>query len=318
MKKLRLAYFGTPDFAVPVLDLLHSHPYVEVALVVSMPDRKAGRGQKLQKPPVAQFAQENKIPLLQTPNINKESEFIKYIKDNQIDLVVVLAFAQFLGTPILEAPKLGCFNIHTSLLPSYRGAAPIQHALLNGDSSTGVSIQKMVKKMDAGDVVLSDEVSISNTETLNQLYTRLKYQAALSANAFIENVLKDNLSFKPQDETKVTFAPTLKREDGLLDFSNMMTSDIKNKVRAFNPWPGTYCFLGKKRLKVFSLEDHPKQLKAGETCIETNELLVGCLDSTLRLKEVQLEGKKRSPDIDLINGYKNNKESITINSEGFQ
>ena len=250
MKKLRLAYFGTPDFAVPVLDLLHSHPHVEVALVVSMPDRKAGRGQKLQKPPVAQFAQDNKIPLLQTPNINKEPEFIKSIKDNQIDLVIVLAFAQFLGTPILEAPKLGCFNIHTSLLPSYRGAAPIQHALLNGDSNTGVSIQKMVKKMDAGDIVLSDEVSISNTETLNQLYTRLKYQAALSANSFIEYVLKGDLSFKPQDETKVTFAPTLKREDGLLDFSNMRTSDIKNKVRAFNPWPGTYCFLGKKRLRI--------------------------------------------------------------------
>ena len=103
-------------------------------------------------------------------------------------------------------------------------------------------------------------------------------------------------------------------------FSNKSKSDyyIKNKVRAFNPWPGTYCFLGKKRLKIFSLENHPKQLKAGETCIETNELLVGCLDSTLRLKEVQLEGKKRGPDIDLINGYKNNKESITINPEGVQ
>jgi methionyl-tRNA formyltransferase len=313
MKKLKLAFFGTPDFAVPVLELLHNHPRIELLKVVSMPDRKAGRGQKLQTPPVAQFAKENKIPLTQTLNINKEEEVIQSFHDNKIDIVLVLAFAQFLGKKLLETPLLGCFNIHTSLLPLYRGAAPIQHALLNGDSKTGVTIQKMVKKMDAGDIALTKEVSLSKHETLGQLYTRLKFQAALSANEFIEIILNHKICLTPQDETKVTFAPTLKREDGFLNFSTMKSQEIKNKVKAFNPWPGTYCFLGKKRLKVFSLEIHQKSLNSGQTCTETNELLVGCLDSTLRLHEVQLEGKRKSSDINLINGLQNIRNNIVIN-----
>lgn len=313
MKKLKLAFFGTPDFSVPVLELLHNHPQIELLKVISMPDRKSGRGQKLQTPPVAQFAKENKIPLIQTQNINKEEDVIKNFHDDQLDIILVLAFAQFLGKKLLETPKLGCFNIHTSLLPLYRGAAPIQHALLNGDSKTGVTIQKMVKKMDAGDIALKKEVNISNYETLGQLYTRLKYQAALSTNELIEIILNEKLRLNPQDEARVTFAPTLKREDGFLHFSTMKAQKIKNKIRAFNPWPGTYCFLGKKRLKVFSLDIHQKSLNPGQTCTDTNELLVGCLDETLRLREIQLEGKRKSSDINLINGLQNIKKTIVIN-----
>ena len=155
MKKQRVVFCGTPDFSVPTLELLHNHPLIEVAYVVTMPDRPKGRGQQLHSPPVAEFAKQNKIPLFQTANINKENDFLNQLKREKIDFLMVLAFAQFLSDRVLNIPKLGCFNIHTSLLPKYRGAAPIQYALLNGDCVTGVSIQKITSKLDAGDVALA-------------------------------------------------------------------------------------------------------------------------------------------------------------------
>ena len=316
MEKLKIAFFGTPDFAVPTIEMLHNHPQVDLVQVVSMPDRKSGRGQRLQSPPVAIFAKTNKVPLLQTENINKEENALASYQEKDLDVIIVLAFAQFLGKKVLQIPKKGCFNIHTSLLPSYRGAAPIQHALLNGDNITGVSIQKMVKKMDAGDVVLSNEIEISNNENFGQLYTRLKFQAALSTNTFLNNLIDDKLTYNSQDESKVTFAPSLKREDGHIDFSKMNFIEIKNKMKAFDPWPGIFCFLGKKRLKIFSIQQSQDTVPPGQTQVDSNELLVGCLDSTIRLSEVQLEGKKRSSDIDLLNGLKNSQEPFEVNPKG--
>ena len=310
MKKLRVVFFGTPDFSVPSLDVLHNHPHIEIAYVVSMPDRKAGRGHQLKSPEVIEFAKANKIPFFQTQNINKEEEFLSKLENEKIDCFVVLAFAQFLGKRLLDLPRLGAFNIHTSLLPKYRGAAPIQYALLNGDKTSGVSIQKMVKKMDAGDLGLSFELPLKNTETGGQLYTRLKFQAALCLNDFIYGLLDDSIEFSAQDEDNVSFAPTLKREDGLLDFQNQKTEDIHNRVRALFPWPGTYCTLNGKRLKVFTVEASDLNLKPGEIQSK-GQLIIGCQDGSLRLKEVQLEGKKRSTDTELLNGIR---DSITINS----
>ena len=313
MEKLKIAFFGTPDFAVPTIEMLYNHPQIDLVQVVTMPDRKSGRGQKIQSPPVAVFAKANKIPLLQTENINREEDALLLYQNEGLDAIIVLAFAQFLGNKLLKTPKKGCFNIHTSLLPSYRGAAPIQHALLNGDNITGVSIQKMVKKMDAGDTVLSNEVDISKNENFGQLYTRLKFQAALSTNTFLNDLINDSLTYIGQDESKVTFAPSLKREDGYIDFSKLNFSEIKNKMRAFDPWPGIYCFLGKKRLKIFSIKPSQETIPPGQTRVDSNELLVGCLNATLRLSEVQLEGKKRSSDIDLLNGLKNSQEHFEVN-----
>lgn len=304
MSKLNVVFFGTPDFSVPALDILANHPNVNLKYVVSMPDRPAGRGHNLKSPEVIEYAKANKISYFQTENINKEDEFLKDLENQQIDVIVVLAFAQFLGNKILNLPSKGCFNIHTSLLPKYRGAAPIQYALLNGDTSTGVSIQKMVKKMDAGDVCWAHNVAISSQETGGQLYTRLKYQAALSLNDFLNALFVNKLTFTSQDESLVSFAPTLKREDGFLDFSNKTYEQIYNQVRALHPWPGTYCYLGKKRLKVFMIEKSSQKVEPGKTLVKHKELFVGCLDSTVRLVEVQLEGKKRGLDTQLINGLK--------------
>lgn len=304
MKKLKAVYFGTPDFSVPALDVLHNHPYIDLEYVVSMPDRKAGRGYQVKSPEVIEYAKANKINFFQTENINKEDDFLAKLESSQVDVFIVLAFAQFLNDRVLNIPKLGCFNIHTSLLPKYRGAAPIQYAILNGDTSTGVSIQKMVKKMDAGDLVWSHDVAIDPEETGGQLYTKLKFQAALSLNDFLINLKDEKIIFTPQDESMVSFAPTLKREDGLLDFKNKSYQEVKNQIRALYPWPGTYTQLDGKRLKVFSISESSLRLNPGESRVEKNQLHIGCLDKSLRVTELQLEGKKRCSDIDLFNGYK--------------
>ncbi|MFT6633487.1 MAG: methionyl-tRNA formyltransferase [Bacteriovoracaceae bacterium] len=310
MKKLNIVFFGTPDFSVPSLEILANHPHINIKYVISMPDRKAGRGMELKSPEVIEYAKQNKIPFFQTENINKEEDFIKTIEGEKIDAFIVLAFAQFLGSKVLNLPSLGCFNIHTSLLPKYRGAAPIQYALLNGDSSTGVSIQRMVKKMDAGDLAWSHAVKINEGETGGQLYTRLKFQAALALNDFLFALKDGSITYEKQDESQVSFAPTLKREDGFLDFKNQNFKTISNKVCALYPWPGTYCFLDKKRMKVFNISKSSSKLAPGEINIKNSHLLVGCLDQTVRLNYIQLEGKKACSDIELLNGLK---KDIVIN-----
>lgn len=312
MKKINVAFCGTPDFSVPTLDSLFNHPLVNLKKVISMPSRPRGRGMELHDPEVITFAKANKIPFHQCDNINHELELLTELDRDKIDVIIVLAFAQFLGSKVLSLPRIGCFNIHTSVLPRFRGAAPIQHAILNGDKTTGVSIQKMVKKMDAGDLAYFKNVDILPFETGGSLYTKLKYEAALATNQFIQLVLNNDLKFTPQDESQVTFAPTLKREDGALLFAEKTESEIDRQVRALFPWPGTYTFLNGKRLKVSKVESYPKALKPGEINTGEGMLLVGCKDGCIRLREVQLEGKKASDDQTLLNGLKNKYQEFKL------
>lgn len=313
MQKLNVVFCGTPDFSVPTLELLHQHPHINLVGVITMPDRPAGRGQELKSPPVAEYSKAHKLPLYQVENINKEDALLNELETKHVDFVLVLAFAQFLGSRVLALPRLGCFNIHTSILPKYRGAAPIQYALLNGDQSTGVSIQKMVKQMDAGALVHFKEMAIAPSETGGQLYTRLKFQAALSTNTLIESILKGTLHYTPQDENQVSFAPTLKKEDGFLQFKNSDFKKLFNQIRALDPWPGTYCFLNDQRLKVFEIESSHKKLAPGATLVEHDQLFVGTIDGSIRLVRLQLEGKKITTDTELINGLKNKGGAIIIN-----
>lgn len=313
MKKLNVVFCGTPDFSVPTLELLHQHPHINIVGVVTMPDRPAGRGQELKSPPVAAYAKEHKLPLYQVENINREEAVLAELEKKNVDFFLVLAFAQFLGSRVLTMPKIACFNIHTSILPRYRGAAPIQYALLNGDKTTGVSIQRMVKEMDAGDLCHFHELAISPDETGGLLYTRLKFQAALSTNTLIQNITDNKLAFTPQDPAGISFAPTLKKEDGFLNFKESTFEKLNNQVRALDPWPGTYCFLNNQRLKVFTLEKMTKTLKPGETSLQHGQIVIGTADGAVRLASVQLEGKKVCSDTELLNGLKNKGGEIIIN-----
>ena len=315
MKILKVVFFGTPDFSVPTLEVLANHPDVNLVSVVTMPARPAGRGQQLTPPPVAQFAKEKNIPLFQTENINKEKAFLEDLKNKEIDIFIVLAFAQFLNNKVLDLPKIGCFNIHTSLLPKYRGAAPIQYAILNGDETTGVCIQKMVREMDAGDLVYSKEIKIDPKENSGQLFDRLKVFAAEAVKFFLQDVLSNRLTFHTQDPMRVYFAPTLKKEDGYLKFCKKTDVEIINQIRAFNPWPSAFCFLNGKRMKVIWAEkakNFSKVLSPGAVDISNNQLMVGCKKGILQLQEIQLEGKNPCSGNELLNGIKNKNEPIIL------
>ena len=311
--KLNIVFCGTPDFSVPTLEELFNNPSINLVGVITMPDRPAGRGQELKSPPVADFAKTHNIPLYQVENINREADILDTLEKLNLDFILVLAFAQFLGSRILNMPRLGCFNIHTSILPKYRGAAPIQYALLNGDTTTGVSIQKMVKEMDAGDLVHFDEITIAPDENGESLYNRLKNQAAISTRALINKILSNSLVYSHQDPSGISFAPTLKKEDGFLNFKDSDYKKIINQIKALDPWPGTYCYLNNMRLKVFTVEKLQRTLRPGETSIDHGHLAVGIKDGTLRLAKIQLEGKKVCSDTELINGLKNKGGEITLN-----
>ncbi len=274
-----------------------------------MPDRPAGRGQQLKSPPVIEYAKKHDLSFTQTANLNQEVELIEKLQ-GQVDLIIVLAFAQFLGNKWLTLPKIGCFNIHTSLLPKYRGAAPIQYALLNGDTTTGVSIQKMVKKMDAGNIVAEKTITICDYDNTASLQTKLQFAAANTLEEFLANVINDSWTEKIQDESQVSFAPEIPKEMGHIDFSKEDKITILNKLRGLSPWPGLYFFLNNKRVKILDCEIPTPEsffrLSPGEVKVLHQQLIVGCADGPLRISELQLEGKARTTDLQFVNGIREN------------
>lgn len=314
--KFKVIFCGTPEFALPCLTLLHQHPLIEIKAVITMPDRPAGRGQLIKSPPVAEFAKKHQLNLIQTENLNHEQELLSTF-ENQIDLIIVLAFAQFLNKKWLSLPKHGCFNIHTSLLPKYRGAAPIQYALLNGDLKTGVSIQKMVSKMDAGNIVHEMEIPIRPFENTASLQTKLQFAAAQALENFLILFSQNKLVEKVQDETLVSFAPEISKELGHIHFHLEARNTIFNKLRGLSPWPGLYFFINNKRIKIYDLEiptpENLFSINAGEIKAIHQQLIVGCLDGPLRITSLQLEGKEKTSDQQFICGIK---ETLTITSQG--
>lgn len=314
MKKLNCLFFATPSIANDTLESLAKNESINLLLVVSMPDRKSGRGKLLKSPDIITKARELKLDYLQCENINKSEKFSIWSNNQSIDLIVVFAFAQFLGSKILSLPKHGCFNIHTSLLPKYRGAAPMQYSLFNGDKVGGISIQKMVKKMDAGNIVKKNEIEISLDDNLGSLHDKYQKAAPSLIAQVIGDILTGNITEVIQNEELVSFAPSIPKSQTLLDFVNSSATSLHNKVRGLCPIPSAYCFINNKRVKVFKTELSSVKLSIGETSVDFGTLLIGTIDGTLRLCEVQLEGKSRGSDFDLINGFKNSNSIITISS----
>lgn len=305
---IKIIFLGTPEICLPTLQALFSNPHVKLDSVVSMPGRKAGRGMQVKNPSVAQFALDHQIPLLQTSCINNENEFLTQKKG--IDLIIVFAFAQFLSSRVLRLPKWGCFNIHTSLLPKYRGAAPIQYALLNGDAETGITIQKMVRKMDAGDIAIAKTVPIAPEDNAISLHDKLMHEAPKVVNQLIDQIVSDSLSLTPQDEANVSFASVLSKEEGRPQFASETFTQIQNRLRAFTPWPGTFCYLNGKRLKILEIVLSDISVPPGKCNVEHGFLLVGTRDNTIRIKRAQLEGKRPCLDYELLNGIRT--KEITI------
>ena len=290
---MKIIFFGSSEFAVPALEGL------DVALVVTQPDRKKGRSQKISSTAVKMKADSLKIQTFQPEDVNSEKS-IEFLKGLGADVFVVVSFGQILSKKLLDLPKLYALNVHASLLPKYRGAAPINWAIANGEKETGITIIKMNEKMDEGDIVLKEAVSINKDEDATQLSDKLSKKGA----EVLLKCLDSSINFEKQDSSKATYAPKLKKEDGLIDW-NWSAEKIHNRIRAFVPWPGCFTHLDKKILKIYkaSARPEPSDKKPGTILEITKEYIsVSAGKGILNIKELQLESKRRMSVKEFIPG----------------
>jgi methionyl-tRNA formyltransferase len=302
-EKPRILFMGTPDFALPALDILHKNAFPVIA-VVTQPDRPAGRGQKETVPPVKRLAQERGLPVLQ-PSRVKDSSFMEKIHSLQPDMIIVAAFGQILPKAIIDLPPLGCLNIHPSLLPKYRGAAPINWSIIQGETKTGVTIMLMDEGMDSGDILAQEEIPLETTDIYGSLHDRL---AKIGASLLLQTVLQvitGSIQRQPQDTSAVTYAPRLTRETGRIQWQDR-ASRIVNLIRGLSPSPAAYTFLDGQMLKIFSAEAKPGDVHlpagfVGLPCFDG--MPVASSDGFVILKEVQLAGKKRMAAKDFLRGH---------------
>lgn len=295
---------GTPEFARIILERLHDEHF-NIKAVFAQPDKPAGRGKKMQTPPVALFAKEKNLCLFQ-PNKIKKTGVLEQIKQIKPDFIIVAAYGKILPQSLLDAARVDAINVHGSVLPAYRGAAPINYALMKGDDETGVTIMRMVKEMDAGPIYHIKKIPIEKSDDAISLTIKL---AHLGAEALVEaiDLIKDQgLKPKDQDLQQVTYAPKLTKDDSIIKWSNS-SIEIFNLIRAIVPWPVASTFLFKKTLKVFKSEvlDNKSKAKPGTIVhIAKSGLTVTTGSTDLLIKEVQLEGKKRMNAFDLANGLR--------------
>lgn len=241
-------FMGTPNFGVPSLDHLFQQGY-QCLGVVTQPDRAKGRGHRLEAPPVKKWALEHELPVWQPESVNT-SDFLETLTVCQPDVIIVAAFGQILKQPILDLPPLGCINLHGSLLPKYRGAAPVQWSIVKGEIATGVTVQHMVLKVDSGAILVQHKVPIGANETSADLFARLAALGGPALEQALELLVKEGKEAgQPQDEAKATFAPRLSKDMGVIDWQQPAQA-IHNLVRGFYPWPGTYTNVNQERLKV--------------------------------------------------------------------
>ncbi|HEV2709790.1 MAG TPA: methionyl-tRNA formyltransferase [Edaphobacter sp.] len=301
---MKLVFCGTPQFAVPTLEAVIAAGH-DVALVVTQPDRAAGRGMEMQSPPVKRVALEHGIPIVQPEKIKNNFEFRTQLEDIRPEAILVVAYGRILPQWMLDLPPLGCINLHGSLLPKYRGAAPIQWAVANGESLTGVTTMRLDAGLDTGDMLLAKVIPIGQEETAVYVYECL---AAFGAELMVETLcgLEDKSLFcQPQDHSLSTLAPILKREDGLIDCTRTAHS-IYDRWRGFQPWPGAHTTLRGKKLIVHKMHvvNHSVGGDPGTLIVEDNKLLIACTDGTaVCLDEVQIEGKRRMSAAEFLNGY---------------
>ncbi len=306
MKKdgFRILFMGTPEFAASSLQALLTSRH-DVVAVVTQPDKPKGRGKKLTPPPVKTLALEAGIPVLQPVKIKTE-EFHNELRGYKPDLIVVAAYGRILPAEILELPPLGCINVHGSLLPKHRGAAPIQWAVIQGDTEVGVTIMQMDVGMDTGDILLPAAISISSDETAGSLFIKLADLGAKTLIKALDLLEQKKLQPTPQDHDKATKAPPLKKEQGQIDWSKP-AQELHCLIRGLDPWPSAYSYLNGKRFRLFSPEVVHKTTDAAAGSIilaDSRGLLIATGENSLLVKELQPEGKKRLSVESFLCGHK--------------
>jgi methionyl-tRNA formyltransferase len=301
---VKLVFCGTPQFAVPAFEAVLAAGH-EVALVVTQPDRAAGRGMETQMPPVKRVALEHGIPVVQPEKIKNNFEFRTLLEDILPEAILVVAYGRIIPQWMLDLAPYGCINLHGSLLPKYRGAAPIQWAIANGESTTGVTTMRLDAGLDTGDMLLAKIVPIGQEETAVDVYECL---AAVGAELMVETLcgLADKSIFhQQQDHALATLAPILTRDDGRIDFTRM-AHNIYDRWRGFQPWPGAHTTLRGKKLIVHKVRasSHPANGEPGTIVVEDDRMMAICANGTaICLDEVQMEGKRRMTATEFLNGY---------------
>ena len=315
MNKLNIVFMGTPDFAAESLKALINSRH-DVVAVITQPDKPSGRGHKLTPPPVKVLASENGIPVFQPQSLKKGEDadsIYKTLVDLNPDVIVVAAYGKLLGQNILDLPKYGCINVHASLLPKYRGAAPIQWCIINGEEKTGVTIMKMELGLDSGDMYAKVETKIGENETANKLHDRL---AILGANLLIDTLEKlDEITPTKQNEDEQTYAPMLSREIANIDFS-LPAKKVHNLICGLSDWPAAQFYLNGKRIKVYQSEyvDKVYEGEVGEI-VDDKCFIIKCGDNkTVKITELQQDGGKRMGIVPFLNGNKIIKGDI-VNKE---
>ena len=299
----RIVFFGTPSFALLPLEILIQGSD-EVVAVVTQPDREKGRGRKVVASPVKELALEKGLSILQPEKV-REVSFQEKLKGLGADLFVVAAYGQILPKTVLSLPEYGAMNIHASLLPKYRGSAPIAWAILNGEKKTGITTMLMDEGMDTGDILLQSEIPIHEDETTEKLQGRLAFLGAQLLSETLEKMKKGEIHPTPQEHSKATYAPMLKKEDGQIDWTKG-AEEIDRQVRAFHPWPGAYTEWQGQILKIYKGEVRKGRVtgKAGMALwVGTDFIEIETGKDSYLIKEVQLEGKKRMSTRDFLSGH---------------
>jgi methionyl-tRNA formyltransferase len=306
---LKLVFCGTPSFAVPTLEALLAAGH-KIALVVSQPDRPVGRSQQLTAPAVKQSALTAGLPVTQPEKIRGNAEFRAQIEALAPDAIIVVAYGRIIPPWMLALPRLGCINLHGSLLPRYRGAAPIQWAVAMGDAFTGNTTMLLEEGLDTGPILLQQTVEIAPNHTAVDLFDLLAHAGAPLVVETLAGLIDGTLHPQPQNHSFVTFAPLLDREDGRMDFAARSAIELKNRWRGFQPWPGAFTALDGKKLIVHRMEvagapqlNELPLAEPGQLHIENQRMLVACAEETwLDLLELQLEGKKRHTAAEFLRG----------------
>ena len=301
---------GTPEFAVPSLDLMaETH---EVVDVVTQPDRPKGRGQKREPPAIKRRALELGLRVYQPDRIRGEESHAR-LADDGPDVIVVVGYGQMIPKQIREMGSHGCVNVHSSLLPKYRGAAPVNWALVRGETRTGVTTMRIAREMDAGDILMARETKIGPDETASELNRRL---APIGAELLLETLASlesGTARPKPQDHSKATRAPLIRKADGLVNWASSAQS-IYNRLRGFDPWPGIYSFFRGKRLRILAARpESDSGIDPGGLVLAGGRLCVGCGTGRLVLEEVQIEGRKRVSALDFARGFRPAPDEVLTN-----
>jgi len=300
---MKIIFFGNGEFSVKVLEKLNQH--YRVNSVVTTPDKKQGRGQQFVEPMVKVFAKEHNIEFRQFVKVSVDG--IDYLKNEKPDIIVTAAFGQILSRELLSIPKIGVLNVHGSILPKYRGASPIQSAIINGDKETGITIMRTVYELDAGDILLQKKVKIEDFDTSSTMFEKLAVWGGECIVEAVDKIQSGNYAFVPQNNNDATYTKIIKKEDAKIDF-NKTAKQVCDFIRGMYNWPIAYFEIENEKIKVHESEiiHTDKQYKAGTILSSDNKsgLIVACLEDAIRLKKLQKTSGKVLDDVAFLNGFK--------------